>query len=139
MIRYGDCRRARRALGLAVLAAIGFSLPSWATELDLQQLPLVEPFECLICHVSDPLPADLNSFGSDFLANGRIWNATLAAVDSDGDACVNGVELGDVGGDGNVDGNVTSLLSNPGVAGDCGGSNVDVRTWGELKALFELK
>jgi len=142
MVRDSACRRRRLVPVLAVLAGAVIWTPAWATTADMNTLPLATPFECLICHGSaDPTPADhdLNAFGADFLANGRIWNATLAALDSDHDNCTNGVELGDVGGDGQIDGNITSLLSNPGVTGDCGGSMVDGRTWGELKALFDRK
>lgn len=122
---------------VAILVVAVACVPAGATEADLAALPPVtEPFQCAICHVGDNTP-DLNPFGEDFLANGRIWDAGLAALDSDGDNCANGVELGDADGDGQNDGNVDSLQSNPGVAFDCGGASVDSRTWGELKALFD--
>ena len=79
----------------------------------------------------------LNVFGADFLANLRRWDAALAGLDSDGDGCLNGVELGDSDGDGVADGNIERLTSNPGAA-DCG-SSLDVTTWGSLKALFESR
>ncbi len=122
---------------VTVLLTVGVVVPVGATELDLAALPPVtEPFRCALCHISDS-DTDLNAFGLDFLDNGRLWDATLAALDSDGDNCANGVELGDADGDGQNDGNVDSLQSNPGVAFDCGGASVDSRTWGELKALFD--
>lgn len=114
-----------------------------ATEADMNMLPVVDPFRCAICHVeAAPSSAqhDLNVFGLDFLSNGRSWNAALAALDSDGDGCSNGVELGDANGDGIADGGVTELTSNPGVPGDCWGELViDARTWGALKALFDRR
>jgi len=112
--------------------------PAWATEADMEQLPVSEPFLCLLCHEDqEPQPTSfaLNDFGVDFLANARRWDAVLAAVDSDGDGCLNGVELGDANGDGQADGNVERLQTNPGES-DCG-SNVDRETWGNLKALFD--
>jgi hypothetical protein len=131
-----------RGYGLAMVIAtvVGFALPAVATESDLAQLPVTDPFRCLICHV-DEAPSGgsfaLNGFGADFLANARIWDASLAGLDSDGDNCTNGVELGDADGDGEADGNVDTLQSNPGDPADCGGSMVDNKTWGELKALFD--
>ena len=125
---------------IAVAGLPGASVqPAAATEADLQQLPVTEPFQCLLCHVSEPAQtgSPLNPFGTDFLANLRTWDAALASLDSDGDGCTNGVELGDVDGDGQSDGNVDQLQSNPGAANDCGGASVDSRTWGELKSLFD--
>ncbi len=104
------------------------------------QFPVVEPFRCLLCHQTDAsttYDSALNDFGSDYLDHARVWDATLAAVDSDGDGCTNGVELGDADGDGQSDGNVTVLQSNPGQGNDCGSSMVDVRSWGDMKALFD--
>ena len=112
-----------------------------ATEADMAQLPVADPYLCLSCHtMTDPTPADheLNVFGLDFLDNGRVWDAELAQIDSDGDGCLNGVEVGDSDGDGIADGNVTQQSGNPGVADECGsGSLVDEKTWSELKALFD--
>ncbi len=138
----GQGRRILAAATVLVAVVLVFcpaAGPAAATELDLQQLPVTEPFQCLICHVSEPAQsgAPLNAFGTDFLANLRTWDAGLASLDSDGDGCTNGVELGDVDGDGQSDGNVDQLQSNPGAANDCGGASVDSRTWGELKSLFD--
>ena len=112
-----------------------------ATETDMTQLPVANPYLCLTCHTeSSPTPLDfeLNVFGLDFLDNGRVWDADLAQIDSDGDGCLNGVEIGDSDGDGILDGNVTQQAGNPGVADECGsGSLVDEKTWSELKALFD--
>ena len=77
-------------------------------------------------------------FGVDFLQNDRIWDAELAQMDSDGDGCLNGVEVGDSDGDGEADGNVTVQVGNPGVIDDCDSESlVDERTWTQLKALFD--
>lgn len=130
--------------GLLATAAVALCLaaPSVrATEQDMAQLPLTEPFACLSCHaVSDPGPGsfDLNLFGEDFLQNGRVWDSNLAHLDSDGDTCLNGVEVGDSDGDGFADGNVEEQAGNPGVSDHCGsGSLVDEKTWGALKAMFD--
>ncbi len=115
--------------------------PGQATDVDMARLPVVVPNLCHSCHVVDqPTLAsfDLNPFGIDYLANGRLWDSTLANLDSDGDGCLNGVEVGDSDGDGEPDGNVDSQAGNPGVYDDCGsGSLVDEKTWGALKAMFD--
>lgn len=133
-----------RRLLVAALAAAGVSLcagRSGATTLDMSRIPVVVPNLCLSCHtVVSPSAgnAALNAFGIDFRANGRVWDSNLAALDSDKDGCLNGVEVGDSDGDGDADGNVTSQAGNPGVADDCGsGPLVDERTWGTLKAMFD--
>lgn len=112
-----------------------------ATNLDMSRLPVVVPNLCASCHVSAaPVSgnAGLNPFGLDFRANGRVWDSDLAALDSDGDGCLNGIEVGDSDGDGRADGNVTSQAGNPGVAGDCGsGPPFDETTWGAIKAMFD--
>jgi hypothetical protein len=54
---------------------------------------------CCTCHQACSPPA-LNKFGSDFAANNHLWNAALAALDSDGDGFSNGQELGDPTGSG---------------------------------------
>jgi hypothetical protein len=129
--------------GAAVLAVCAFlsAIPALATEADLARLPVAVPNLCASCHVSDqPSAADftLNSFGVDYLANGRLWDSNLANLDSDGDGCLNGVEVGDSDGDGEPDGNVESQAGNPGVPDECGaGSLVDEKTWGALKAMFD--
>ena len=122
----------------SLVVVMGLCLPVLATQADMdnQLPPQTDPFACLICHQSAD-GSGLNLFGVDFLGNDRLWNRILAEMDSDGDGCVNGFELGDVDGDGENDGNVGDLQSNPGVIGDCGGATVDSRTWGELRALFD--
>lgn len=112
-----------------------------ATELDMLQLPVTAPHLCYACHTTTaPTPGDseLNPFGLDFLENGRIWDSNLAQLNSDGDPCLNGVEVGDSDGDGQPDGNVDEQSGNPGVADECGSSNlVDEKTWDALKAMFD--
>ncbi len=144
----GQAPHGRQCLTAVWMLAAGLVLVSgtvptaMATEADMDLLPVVAPFDCLLCHVQaspSTIDYDLNVFGDDFLANGRLWNGTLANMDSDGDGCLNGVELGDADGDGLADGNVTELQSNPGMAGDCGGLVIDARTWGALKALFDRR
>ena len=130
--------------GLLVTALLALGLaavPVGATELDMDQLPITNPFECLACHTTaDPSPGSfaLNPFGDDYLQNGRVWDSNLAHLDSDGDNCLNGVEVGDSDGDGVADGNVDEQAGNPGVADNCGsGSQIDEKTWGALKAMFD--
>ena len=114
---------------------------AWATESDMAKLAVTTPHLCAACHVADdPEGGDtsLNPFGLDYLENGRIWDSELAQLDSDGDGCLNGVEVGDSDGDGVADGNVTAQAGNPGVRDNCGsGSFVDERTWDALKAMFD--
>jgi len=105
----------------------------------MAQLPLSAPFGCANCHAgatATTVPADhaLNAFGVDFKNNGLVWNAALAGLDSDGDGCTNGTEIGDADGNGHADANVTQENSNPG-APDCTNDTKD-KTWGELKSLF---
>jgi hypothetical protein len=125
---------------LAVCACLS-SLPGLATEVDQARLPVTVPNLCMSCHlVEQPNPSnfELNPFGVDYLANGRIWDSNLANLDSDGDGCLNGVEVGDSDGDGHPDGNVESQAGNPGIPDECGsGSLVDEKTWGALKAMFD--
>lgn len=102
----------------------------------MTKLPLYRTYRCTLCHRS-PSPisgADLNRFGSDFKANGHVWNQALAQKDSDGDGFPNGVELGDENGDGIAE--ITTERSNPGDAVNTPNS-VDRATWGLLKSLFE--
>jgi len=128
------------ATALAVCAFLSVN-PALATDVDMSRLPVSVPNLCLSCHVSaQPTSADftLNPFGVDYLANGRLWDSNLANLDSDGDGCLNGVEVGDSDGDGEPDGNVESQAGNPGVPDECGsGSLVDEKTWGALKAMFD--
>ncbi len=136
--------RALAVRGLGILTAtvwLVVACTAAATEADMAQLPVSSPNLCLTCHVMEfPTPGDmeLNPFGLDFLENGRIWDSDLAQLNSDGDECLNGVELGDSDGDGQADGNVTEQSGNPGVADDCGSDDlVDPQTWDALKAMFD--
>jgi len=126
---------------LAVALAVACVGQARATNLDMSRLPVIVPNLCLSCHTSSAPTtgnAALNVFGLDFRTNGRIWDSNLAAIDSDGDGCLNGVEVGDSDGDGVPDGNVSSQAGNPGVADDCGsGPLVDEKVWGTLKAMFD--
>ena len=132
-------RCAAVVLATAVCAGLSGGTAARATELDMAELPVVSPFLCLSCHTrAEPAGGDLNAFGTDFLDNSRIWDEYLAQLDSDGDGCLNGAEIGDVDGNGQADGNVTEQAGNPGVADDCGSGNlVDEQTWGALKAIFD--
>jgi hypothetical protein len=104
----------------------------------MQELPTSKNFDCRICHLStEPVQADLNSFGDAFLDNGSRWDATLASQSSDADGCTNGFELGDEDGDGELDDEalqISGARHNPGVD-DC---QLQIResAWGDLKKLF---
>ena len=142
MISSQSTERIRKTAALVVVMFI-FVIGSeaMATDLDMLQLPISSPHLCFACHTqTSPTPGnnELNPFGQDFLENGRVWDSNLAQLNSDGDACLNGVEVGDSDGDGQPDGNVTDQSGNPGVADDCGSSNlVDEKTWDALKAMFD--
>jgi len=121
----------------AVLVILCGSVASATVALQAD-LPLSTPFACLNCHFSEtPTAADaaLNDFGEAFLDNGTVWNSYLAGLDSDGDGCTNGAEVGDSDGNGHPDGGVHAESSNPGVT-DCSASNIEEATWGYLKAMF---
>jgi hypothetical protein len=132
-----------KVLGALLVASVTlcFAVLGSATTGDMDQLPVSSRFECLNCHLdSQPTASsfELNAFGQDFLANDRLWDADLAQLDSDGDGCLNGVELGDSDGDGQPDVNVTAEMGNPGEVDECGGGALtDEVTWGALKALFD--
>ena len=102
---------------------------------------LVGPNSCDTCHLEDATPSssdpELNDFGLDFSMY-LAWNSTLADLDSDGDGCTNGAEIGDVDGNGQPDeGTGDEASSNPGVAGDCtSASMLEEKSWGELKTMF---
>jgi hypothetical protein len=108
-----------------------------ATQVYMQRLPATTSFRCLNCHdVQDPAAsqASLNAFGTAFKNNGFKWDATLAALGSDGDKCSNGFELGDQDGDGVLDAGVTAERSNPGQT-DCT-LQISEQAWSTLKQLF---
>ena len=121
-----------------------FVAPALATELLQQRLPLYDPFSCDNCHLpgAEPTLSDpaLNAFGLDFQnpdIGNREWSSYLAGLDSDGDGCTNGAEIGDVDGNGHPDNGVEEESSNPGLEGDCSAASVfEERTWGELKTMF---
>ncbi len=124
-----------------------FCAPAWATE-DLQsRLPLNVPFSCDNCHLPDAAPTlsnpALNAFGLDFnnpdIGNND-WSSYLAGLDSDGDGCTNGAEIGDVNGNGHPDNGVDQESSNPGLEGDCTSASVfEEATWGQLKSMFNTR
>lgn len=70
-----------------------------ATAADGTQKPCItchnNPDGGLGCVASGGMNPCLNPFGTAFRLNGRIWNATLANLDSDGDGFTNGQELQD--------------------------------------------
>ncbi len=119
---------------LALVAAVN------ANTTHMAQLPASATLGCANCHVnatSTQAPSvEANGFGRDFKNNGMVWNRTLAEMDSDGDGCTNGVELGDADGNGSPDAGQSQQTSNPGSGGDCQPNTLTEQTWGALKSLF---
>ncbi len=119
-----------------------------ATEADMWSLPSYEPARCQSCHRasefelrSNPsLASQLNPFGVDWKTAGRVWGPDIAKLDSDGDRCLNGAELGDFTGTDWTGPNVEDpdrplQNSNPGII-DCSLAELSERSWGILKAVF---
>lgn len=101
----------------------------------MRSLPVYKHYKCRLCHsTGSPSSYDLNGFGADFQSNGYKWNKALANKDSDGDGFLNGIELGDDGGDGVPE--IGFERSNPGDQFNTPNS-IDRGTWGILKSLFE--
>jgi hypothetical protein len=125
---------------LGAVIALSFLVTPWtvsATEQYMLKLPAYHLYRCGICHVApQPTPGDakLNPFGVDFRKNGFTWDATLAAMNSDGDRCSNGFELRDQDGDGIVDGPGIGERGNPGER-DCSISLTE-SSWGIIKEIF---
>jgi Bacterial Ig domain/Immunoglobulin domain len=64
----------------------------------VNQIPNGATFSCANCHVNPAGGGTRTGFGNAFANNSHLWNATLAALDSDGDGYSNGVELADPNG-----------------------------------------
>ena len=137
----------RLAIGLFALVACAAPLfallltpdPAESTPDLMLRLPTYQKFRCVLCHTSaEPAAgsAALGSFGDDFTANDRIWDKTLAYMNSDDDRCLNGFELGDQNGDGIFDysGEVVEH-SNPADGADCSIA-LTIQTWGKIKEVF---
>lgn len=135
-------------MGFGSIAAVFFAAPAvmllmprqaGSTTALMQNLPAFQKYQCRLCHTTAaPVPgvAPLNAFGDDYLANGNVWDATLAAMNSDGDRCTNGFELGDDDGDGVFDYGPNVIENgNPGDGADCT-LPVDLNTWGMIKDIF---
>jgi len=124
-------------LVFVVLAAVLVSGALRSREDFMQNLPVYKRYMCSLCHLSgnpEIEGAALNDFGQDFRARGFVWDAQLAAMDSDGDEYPNGIELGDEDGDGVPEtmierSNPGDPLNNP--------SSIDKDTWGIIKNLFK--
>ena len=126
------------ALALAPVVLLLVPRPAESTSELMVRLPAHERFQCMLCHtVATPTqPNDtLNLFGTDFKRNGNVWNRTLAALNSDGDACSNGFELGDRDGDGKLEPGAGMEQANPGDPTDCRVALTE-STWGLIKRLF---
>lgn len=128
--------RKRHAIILfVVLVAVLVSGAPRSNENHMETLPVYRRYMCALCHTStSPGYADVNDFGNDFKAQGFVWNAALAAMDSDGDEYPNGIELGDEDGDGEPEtlierSNPGDPMNNP--------SSIDKDTWGIIKNLFK--
>ena len=128
------------AAGAAPLSALFLTPdPAGSTPDLMSRLPSYQKFRCANCHVSaEPAAgsASLNGFGDDFSKNQNIWDKTLAFMNSDGDRCLNGFELGDQNGDGTFDyAGAVVEHSNPGDGRDCSIA-LTQQTWGKIKEVF---
>jgi len=137
-------RQTTGRIGVLMLLLV-FATPTWATTELESLLPLHVFYSCDNCHLEAASPTlsnpALNPFGLDFnnpAIGDNTWNSYLAGLDSDGDGCNNGAEIGDVDGNGQPDNGVIRESSNPGVDGDCSSASIfEEATWGELKAMFD--
>ncbi len=83
---------------VAFALALVFCVAAWAMPAYQQELFARYPgaagslSQCVACHV-DTSTGSLNAFGTAFLDNGLALDATLDALDSDGDGASNGEEL----------------------------------------------
>ncbi len=111
---------------LIVLAITALASDAFARSFRVDQTPGAD-FSCDLCH----LPAGgLNDFGFDsfqFVDNGNVIWANLAAVDSDGDGYTNGEELGDPTGSWTPGDPIPSGQTDPNNANDtlCGNGQLD--------------
>ena len=127
-------------IGLAIVPVMLTLLadPVSGTTTHMAKLPSAQRFQCLICHTTvSPVvgASELNPFGVDFQKNGNIWDRDLALLNSDGDKCANGFELGDMDGNGFLDAGIDEENSNPGNPKDCSIA-LSEQTWGKIKELF---
>lgn len=77
---------------MSSLLVLALTSPSWAISTNVSLIPNGSFGGCNTCHTNGGGTAR-NEFGLDFDATSD-W-AQLAALDSDGDGCANGAELGD--------------------------------------------
>src|SRR5687768_129686 len=103
---------------LVALAVACSAVSGLAREWRPGQMPNGTVFSCANCHVSAGGGGARNAFGQAVEARvspgsfDEFWDATLAALDSDGDTFSNGTELRDPDGDGTPTG--STGVTNPG-------------------------
>src|SRR5687767_12424386 len=91
---------------LALLLAFGNVMTTFGRDWRVGQIPNGDVNRCANCHTSSLGGGPRNAFGQDVeqrvgpFSQDPFWDATLAAIDSDGDTFSNGAELGDPDGDG---------------------------------------
>jgi hypothetical protein len=101
-------------IGIGVAIIVSFGIIGFTSDTYVSNIPWGSVFSCQTCHTAEP---DLNVFGFAYSNNGNLWDATLAALDSDGDGYTNGTELQDPSGlwiVGEPDPGDGAFVSNPG-------------------------
>lgn len=132
-----------------VTTAVALASPVGATVTAQDKVP-PNSFGCTLCHagtgvtateVPPAVAATLQPFGNDWVSlaadeSGRSWADMVAqSMDSDGDLCSNGYELGDPDGNYFEDQQLEDRDQDPN-RDDCT-LPLDEQSWGNLKALFE--
>lgn len=127
---------------ILVLIVITTTTVIISREFRVSKIPNGSKFQCANCHVDPGGGGPRNNFGqavgTRVTPNGTqdFWDASLAALDSDGDGKTNGQELGDPNGTwrpGQQDPGIFNAVSNPG-----DNLSTDVKDIAELPSSYRL-